>query len=196
MKRFIDIVICSAGILLLFPILLLIGLVVRWSSPGPVLFRQVRVGRAGRNFILLKFRTMIQKPGTELGTFDAGSIQRVTRIGGWLRATKLDELPQLWNVLIGNMSLVGPRPEVRVWVDAFPERWAEVLSVRPGITDPASVEFRNEEKILAGQADPEQYYHSVILPRKLDLYEAYVRTQTVQGDLVILLRTFWAVIAR
>jgi lipopolysaccharide/colanic/teichoic acid biosynthesis glycosyltransferase len=196
LKRFIDIVIASAGILLFSPLLLLIALVVRWSSAGPALFRQVRVGRVGRDFILLKFRTMTQKPGTELGTFDAGTTHRVTRIGGLLRATKLDELPQLWNVLIGNMSLVGPRPEVRVWVDAFPERWAEVLSVRPGITDPASVEFRNEEKILASQADPQQYYRSVILPRKLDLYEAYVRTQTVLGDLVILLRTLWAVIAR
>jgi lipopolysaccharide/colanic/teichoic acid biosynthesis glycosyltransferase len=195
-KRFIDIVIASAGILLLFPLLLLIALVVWWSSSGPVLFRQIRVGRAGRDFILFKFRTMTHKPCAELGTFDAGSFHRVTRIGGWLRKTKLDELPQLWNVLIGNMSLVGPRPEVRVWVDAFPERWAEVLSIRPGITDPASVEFRNEEEILASQANPEQYYRSVILHRKLDLYEAYVRTQTIRGDLTILLRTFWAVIAR
>ncbi len=146
--------------------------------------------------MLFKFRTMTVRKGTEQGSFDAGSAARVTRVGAFLRKTKLDELPQLWNVLKGDMSLVGPRPEVRKWVEAYPERWARVLTVRPGITDPASIEFRNEEDILAASPDPERTYREVILPRKLDLYEEYVRTRSFWGDVGILLKTVWAVVGR
>jgi lipopolysaccharide/colanic/teichoic acid biosynthesis glycosyltransferase len=120
----------------------------------------------------------------------------VTRVGKLLRKTKLDEFPQLWNVLVGDMSLVGPRPEVRKWVEAYPDRWAKVLAVRPGITDPASIEFRNEEELLAAAPNPETYYRKVILPRKLDLYEEYVETRSFWGDVGILLKTVWAVAGR
>jgi lipopolysaccharide/colanic/teichoic acid biosynthesis glycosyltransferase len=120
----------------------------------------------------------------------------VTRVGKLLRKTKLDELPQLWNVLVGDMSLVGPRPEVRKWVEAYPDRWSKVLAVRPGITDPASIEFRNEEELLAAAPDPKTCYRDVILPRKLDLYEEYVETRSFWGDVGILLKTVWAVAGR
>ncbi|HEX2746850.1 MAG TPA: sugar transferase, partial [Verrucomicrobiales bacterium] len=115
--------------------------------------------------------------------------QRVTKTGRLLRKSKLDELPQLWNVIRGEMALVGPRPEVRKWVKAHPDRWAFVHTVRPGITDPASIEFRNEEELLAAAADPEALYREVILPRKLDLYENYIRTRASGRDLGILLKT-------
>ena len=152
------------------------------------------MGLCGRDFVLLKFRTMTVRAGSEAGTFDAGDTSRVTRIGRYLRATKLDELPQLWNVVVNDMSLVGPRPEVRKWVEAYPERWAVVHAVRPGITDPAAIVFRHEEKLLAASTDPERMYRERILPCKLDLYEAYIRTRSFWGDFVILWRTFAAVI--
>ena len=135
-------------------------------------------------------------PTSESGAFDVGDTSRVTAVGRFLRKTKLDELPQLWNVLRGDMSLVGPRPEVRKWVEAYPERWAKVLTVRPGITDPASIAFRNEEELLTAAPDPENYYRNVILPRKLALYEQYVATRSFWGDVGILLKTVWTVVVR
>jgi lipopolysaccharide/colanic/teichoic acid biosynthesis glycosyltransferase len=194
MKRLVDILVAAVGLALLSPGLLLIALAVRLTSRGPALFRQRRVGLGGRDFLILKFRTMTVQKGSENGSFDAGSAARVTKVGRILRATKLDELPQLWNVLVGDMSLVGPRPEVRKWVEAYPQRWAVVHTVRPGITDQASIVYRDEEEILAAAADPEQCYRQEILPRKLDLYESYVRTRSLPGDLGILWRTAMAVL--
>jgi len=184
------------GLVALSPLLGLLWLAVVVESGLPGLFRQRRVGRGGGEFVLLKFRTMTVNREAEKGAFEAGSSARVTGIGRFLRKTKLDELPQLWNVLVGDMSLVGPRPEVRKWVDAYPERWAKVLTVRPGITDPASIEFRHEEEILAKASDPELAYREEILPRKLDLYEQYVATQSFWRDVGILVRTVWAVAGR
>jgi lipopolysaccharide/colanic/teichoic acid biosynthesis glycosyltransferase len=194
LKRTFDLVLAILSLLLLLPLLVLIAAVVRLSSPGPVLFRQVRVGRDGRDFVLLKFRTMTVRAGSEAGSFDAGDTSRVTAVGAFLRATKLDELPQFWNVVRGEMSLVGPRPEVRTWVQVDPGRWSTVHSVKPGITDPASLVYRHEERILASDPDPETTYKEQILPRKLDLYEDYVRTRTFAGDLGILWRTGVAVV--
>lgn len=195
-KRALDLVCALIGLLVLSPVLLLIAIAVRASDGGRVLFRQTRVGTHGGDFTLLKFRTMRQMVAAEKGAFDAGNVSRVTPLGRLLRRTKLDELPQLWNVLRGDMSLVGPRPEVRKWVDAYPERWAFVHTVRPGITDPASIAYRNEEETLAASPDPERCYREEILPRKLDLYEEYVRTRTFWGDLGIILKTLWVVVAR
>lgn len=196
MKRVVDFVLSAFGLVVLSPLFLIIAVIVRLTSPGPAFFQQLRVGRNGRSFNMLKFRTMIVLQDAEKGSFEAGSSAHVTRIGRVLRQTKLDELPQLWNVLKGDMALVGPRPEVRKWVDAYPDHWDRILTVRPGITDPGAIEFRNEEDILTMQAEPETYYRNVILPRKLDLYEKYVQTRSFCGDLRILLRTVWAVIAR
>jgi len=136
---------------------------------------------------------MTVRPGAEHGSFDPGSAARVTGIGWFLRSWKLDELPQLWNVVRGDMSLVGPRPEVRKWVEAYSDRWARVLTVRPGITDPASIRFRNEEDLLAKSADPEQTYRNKILPIKLDLYEEYIATRSFLGDMVVIVQTALAV---
>jgi lipopolysaccharide/colanic/teichoic acid biosynthesis glycosyltransferase len=196
MKRLFDLTVAALLLLLLLPILALIGLLVIVSSGRPVFFRQVRVGQWGHDFRIVKFRTMRVRREAELGIFSPGNTVEVTGAGRILRKTKLDELPQLWNVVRGEMSLVGPRPEVRRWVNAYPERWAKVLCVRPGITDPASIEFRHEEEILAASAFPEQSYCNEILPRKLDLYENYVTHRTFRGDVTTLFKTVWIVLAR
>jgi lipopolysaccharide/colanic/teichoic acid biosynthesis glycosyltransferase len=189
MKRFLDISLTLAGLVLALPLMAVIALAVKLNSPGPVLFRQVRVGRRGKDFTILKFRTMTVAAGAERGVFEPGNLKRVTRVGKFLRWSKLDELPQLLNVLMGDMSLVGPRPEVRRWVEVYPERWSVVLAVRPGITDPASIIYRNEETLLARATDAETTYRDTVLPRKLKLYENYVAHASVWGDLKILART-------
>jgi len=179
-------------LIVLFPVFAVVAFMVYFSSPGPVFFRHQRVGRHGRDFTVFKFRTMMVSKGAETGAFEAGSRGRVTRVGRFLRKTKVDELPQLWNVLRGDMSLVGPRPEVRKWTEVYPERWALVHTVRPGITDPASIVFRNEEEILAGSLDPENTYRFEILPKKLEMYEEYVKNRSFAGDLKLIFRTLVA----
>jgi lipopolysaccharide/colanic/teichoic acid biosynthesis glycosyltransferase len=191
-KRALDIALSAIGLVLLAPLLAVLAALVRLTSRGPAIFRHTRVGRGGSEFDVLKLRTMTAAPGHAPGSFDAGDRSRLTRLGRFLRATKLDEFPQLWNVLRGDMSLVGPRPEVRRWVDAYPERWAVVHMVRPGITDPAAIVYRHEEEVLAAAADPEALYRDVVLPHKLTLYEEYVRTRTLAGDLRLLTRTLVA----
>ena len=196
-KRIFDVVVSLFALTILAPVLGAIALGVLATSPGGVLFRQVRMGRANRPFIIVKFRTMSAAPDAAKGRFDPGRDgDRITPIGRWLRRTKLDELPQFWNVLRGEMSLVGPRPEVPRWTEVYPERWKVVLSVRPGITDPASIEFRHEEAMLATAADPERTYREAILPRKLEIAERYVRTRTFAGDLAVLLRTATSILGR
>jgi lipopolysaccharide/colanic/teichoic acid biosynthesis glycosyltransferase len=194
MKRCLDIAGAFVGLVVLMPLLIAVWILVTLESGLPGLFRQQRVGRGGRDFVLYKFRTMTVRRGTESGSFEAGSSTRVTRVGKILRKTKLDELPQLWNVLKGDMSLVGPRPEVRKWVEAYPARWSKVLTLRPGITDPASIVYRNEEEILAESTDPEATYREEILPHKLSLYENYVDTRSFRGDIGILVKTLGAMI--
>jgi lipopolysaccharide/colanic/teichoic acid biosynthesis glycosyltransferase len=194
LKRPFDTVAAFIGLLLLSPLLLLVSLAILALNGSPVLFRQRRVGLNGRRFTLLKLRTMTVVPSAEAGAFDAASASRVTRLGRLLRATKIDELPQLWNVLAGDMSLVGPRPEVEPWVSVYPERWARVHVVRPGITDPASIVYRDEESILAQAPDWDKAYRDVVLPHKLDLYERYVRERTFCGDILIIFKTLWVVV--
>ncbi len=193
-KRAFDLLGASAGLLLLAPVLLLIALWIRLDSPGPVLYRQQRVGRGGRLFTIYKFRTMRQRPvdGPQL---TVGADPRVTHAGRFLRHYKLDELPQLWNVLQGSMSLVGPRPEVPRYVDCYPpEQRRVVLSVAPGITDWAAIRYRDENAILARAADPERAYVEAVLPVKLDYYVRYVRERTFWGDVRILAHTLAAIV--
>ncbi len=192
-KRMFDVLVSTMILVATSPLLLIVAVAVRLSSRGPILFRQARVGFGGKDFILLKFRSMTVRTGSEQGSFDAGNTSRITRVGAVIRKSKLDELPQLWNVIVGDMSLVGPRPEVRKWVDVDPDQWAYVHTVKPGITDPASIIYRNEEELLAASADPELTYRNEILPRKLALYRTYVDTQTFWGDVRILLQTVLAV---
>ena len=195
LKRLFDILCAALGLLLLSPIFLMISAIVGTTSPGGIFFRQERIGRDGRVFFLNKFRTMLSDKNNQTKGFDLGHSKRVTTVGSFLRKTKLDELPQLWNVLIGDMSLVGPRPEVVYWVNEFPTRWTVIHKIRPGITDEASIQFRNEENILTDSSDPESHYRQVILPRKLDLAEHYANSHTFLGDLSILSRSVWAVIS-
>ncbi|MBO3129934.1 sugar transferase [Dermatophilus congolensis] len=197
-KRGIDIALAAVGLVTTAPLMAGIAIAVTRDSPGPVLFRQQRVGRNGHPFTIVKFRTMtVPASGETHLAVSATGDTRVTRTGAWLRATKLDELPQLLNVLRGEMSLVGPRPEVPEWVEHWPpERAAVILSVRPGITDPASIEFRNEGDLLATVADPADYYVHTLLPRKTARYVDYVRSASLMSDLRILLATVRAVLGR
>jgi len=196
MKRLFDIFSGLVGLFFLWPVFLVISMVILLADGRPIFFKQHRVGRYGRDFLLLKFRSMCVQKEAEAGQFDAGSCSRITPVGKFLRRTKLDELPQLWNVLRGKMSIVGPRPEIRKWVEAYPKRWQEVLTVRPGITDPASICYRNEEVLLAEASDPEAEYREVILPQKLALYEEYVAHASFFGDIALIFKTIIVVVRK
>jgi lipopolysaccharide/colanic/teichoic acid biosynthesis glycosyltransferase len=191
LKRAIDIVGSGLALLVGFPLLMAIAAAVAIDSGFPVLYRQRRVGRGFRLFYLWKFRSMSASEGGPRITVSGDS--RVTRVGRFLRAAKLDELPQFWNVLTGEMSLVGPRPEIPEYVAMFAGRYRDILTVRPGITDLASVQFRDEEDVLARAPDPIEYYGRHVLPAKLELAEEYLRKRSLLFDLSILLRTFRAV---
>jgi len=194
-KRVFDLLLAGAGVLLLAPLLLAIALVVKLDSPGPVFFRQQRVGRDGRLFRIHKFRTM--RHAAEGPQITVGADARITRSGRFLRRSKLDELPQLFDVLAGTMSLVGPRPEVPRYVALYPPQTrAKVLSVRPGMTDLASLEYRDESEQLARAADPEATYIHEVMPRKLALAEAYVDQASVGTDLRLILRTLAVLLVR
>ena len=186
MKRLFDIVASLATLLVLSPILLIIAIVVALGSPGGAFFRQVRVGRDGREFLLLKFRSMRQ--GSEaLGQITVGQRDpRITGVGHFLRSSKLDELPQLINILRGDMSLVGPRPEVPRYVALYTPEQRQVLSVRPGLTSLASIAYINENEVLGNSADPERTYREVVMPAKLALDMRYVRERSLLLDLRII----------
>ncbi len=189
MKRAFDIAFALLLLLLLLPLLLLIACCVAFTSAGGAFFRQVRVGRNGGEFRLLKFRTM--RTGSEAkGQLTIGGRDpRVTGVGFWLRKTKLDELPQLWNVLVGDMSVVGPRPEVPRYVALYSSEQRAVLSVRPGITGMASINYIDENELLAKAADPERAYIEVVMPAKLALDLRYVREQSLGLDVRIIAAT-------
>ena len=195
MKRLFDVAASAFGIVLLAPVLIIVALVGKADSAGPILFRQHRVGLRGAPFQILKFRTMQVAANGSTAIFDGD--RRVTRAGAILRRTKLDELPQLFNVLSGSMSLVGPRPEVPAFVAHYPERDRVVLlSVRPGITDLASLRFRNEGDYLAREPDPERAYLDKILPRKLRLARFYVRRRSLCFDIILIWKTVFAALGR
>lgn len=196
LKRCFDFTAALSGIIILAPVGIGIALLIWLESGLPIFFRQTRIGLNGISFTMLKFRTMTVKKGTESGSFDAGSSARITGIGRILRKTKLDEFPQLWNVMIGDMSIVGPRPEVPQWVKVYPECWKQVLTVKPGITDNAAIEFRNEEEILGQSTDPQSTYRNEILPKKLALYEKYTANNSFTGDILIIFRTIWTIFGR
>jgi len=193
-KRLFDLVFSLTGLLLLSPVLLLIAILIKLDSPGPVFFRQVRVGRGNVPFRIHKFRTMQSAIDTSGLQLTVGADPRITRTGRWLRKYKLDELPQLIDVLQGSMSLVGPRPEVPKYVEYYSREQKDiVLSVRPGITDNASIEYRDENDILAESDNPEQDYIEKILPVKLGYYLRYVAERSMIGDIAIILRTVRAI---
>jgi len=195
-KRIFDFVVSLLLLVLLSPGILLISLMIKGLMPGPVFFIHRRIGKNGKEFRLIKFRTMTPDPEKSSGCFDAGDTSRVTPLGRLLRRTKTDEIPQLINVIKGDMSLVGPRPEVKKWTEVYPEKWVIVHYVKPGITDNASIIYRNEETILASCPDPERVYRDEILPNKLNLYIDYVNHHTFFGDVMIILRTVKEVLTK
>ncbi len=193
-RRLADIVVSAIVLVLLSPLLFVLAALVRLSSPGPILFRQERVGLGGKPFRLLKFRSMrVGGGGPEV---TAGGDSRITPIGAFMRQWKLDELPQFANVLLGDMTLVGPRPEVPKYVQHYTPEQMLVLSVKPGITGRTQLEYRHEERLLAGHDDVERVYLTEIMPAKLALDLEYVRTRTLLGDLALLVRTGAAIVKR
>ena len=194
-KRLFDWLASTFGLLALAPVLLLLAVWIKLDSPGPVFFRQERVGRGGMLFRIHKFRTMVTDAERSGLQITVGADARVTRVGQWLRKYKLDELPQLVDVWLGHMSLVGPRPEVPRYVACYPADVRDVVfSVRPGITDRASIEFKDENLILGSAADPHRAYVEEVLPIKLKYYVEYVETNSLLGDIQLIIRTFMALI--
>ena len=196
MKRLFDIVASGLGLVVLSPLFLVLAIWIKLDSKGPVFYRQVRVGRNNKDFRIFKFRSM--RVGSDKGSLVTigGRDPRVTRSGYWIRKFKLDELPQLINVFIGDMSLVGPRPEVRHYVDYWTPEQMHVLDVRPGITDPASIKFRNENELMEKAEDPEKYYIEVIMQEKIKLYLEYVEKHNFFYDLGLILKTFWVIVKK
>jgi lipopolysaccharide/colanic/teichoic acid biosynthesis glycosyltransferase len=194
-KRLFDLVLAGLGLIVLSPLLLAIAVWIKLDSTGPVFFRQERVGRGGRPFRIHKFRTMVADADRRGAQLTVGADARITKAGHALRRSKLDELPQLIDVLVGTMSLVGPRPEVPRYVALYPpELRDKVLSVRPGITDPASIEYRDESTLLARAADPERVYIEQVMPAKLRFAAGYVDRMSLLNDVRVIgstLRSLW-----
>jgi lipopolysaccharide/colanic/teichoic acid biosynthesis glycosyltransferase len=191
MKRAFDLIVSLFGLIISAPIFLIICIIIKANDKGPFFFKQKRVGKGGKLFVLYKFRSMRVLESAREGSFEPGNTSRITTVGIFLRKTKLDELPQLINVLLGDMSLIGPRPEVEKWVAVYPERWARILTLKPGITDNASIEFRNEEILLSESKDPEKTYREIILPKKLKYYEDYLVNNSFSGDLKLFIKTIF-----
>lgn len=193
MKRLFDIVASGLGLLILSPIFLVLAIWIKLDSPGPVFYTQIRVGRNNKDFNLFKFRSM--KMGSDKkGLITVGGRDpRVTRSGYYIRKYKLDELPQLINVFIGDMSLVGPRPEVRKYVNLYTKEQMHVLDVRPGITDMASICYRNENELLEKADNPEEYYRNVVMQDKLRINLEYVQSHSFYGDIKMIFKTFFAI---
>lgn len=192
LPRWFEVAAAFVGLVLTSPLLLVCAVGVKLSSPGPVLFRQRRVGHGGKPFFLLKFRSM--RMGTTGPSVTQRGDARVTAFGRLLRKLKLDELPELWNVIRGDLSLVGPRPEVPEYVNLEDPLWQEVLTARPGITDPVTLRLRNEEELLAQASNVEAFYVEVLQRYKLHGYAAYLRTRSWWSDLAVLLKSVWAVV--
>jgi len=182
------------GLLVLSPLFLVLAIWIKLDSKGPIFYRQVRVGRNNKDFRIFKFRSM--RVGSDKGSLVTigGHDPRITRSGYFIRKFKFDELPQLINVFVGDMSLVGPRPEVRHYVDYWTPEQMHVLDVRPGITDPASIKFRNENELMEKAEDPEKYYVEVIMQEKLKLYLEYVNNHSFYGDIGLIFKTFWVIV--
>ena len=194
MKRLFDIVASTLGLLILSPVFIIVAIWIKLDSPGPVFYRQTRVGRHNKDFRIFKFRSM--RVGSDKGSLVTigGRDPRVTRSGYFIRKFKIDELPQLINVFTGDMSLVGPRPEVRHYVNYWTPDQMRVLNVRPGITDPASIRFRNENELLEKAQDPERYYIDVIMQEKIELYLEYVEKSSFWYDIKLIFQTFKVII--
>ena len=194
MKRLFDIIASACGLLVLSPVFLIMAIWIKQDSNGPVFYRQVRVGRHNKDFRIFKFRSM--RVGADKGGLVTigGRDPRITRSGYFIRKYKLDEFPQLINVFLGEMSVVGPRPEVRHYVNYWTPEQMHVLDVRPGITDPASIKFRNENELMEKAEDPEDYYINVIMQEKIKLYLEYIQDASCWSDIKLIFKTFKVII--
>lgn len=194
MKRLFDVIASGFGLIILSPLFIILAIWIKLDSKGPVFYRQVRVGYKNKDFRIFKFRSM--RVGADKGSLVTigGHDPRVTRSGYFIRKFKFDELPQLINVFLGDMSLVGPRPEVRHYVDYWTPEQMHVLDVRPGITDPASIKFRNENELMEKAEDPEKFYIEVIMQEKIKLYLEYVEKHSFFYDLGLIFKTFWVIV--
>jgi lipopolysaccharide/colanic/teichoic acid biosynthesis glycosyltransferase len=190
MKLILDILVSLVGLICLFPLLLLAAVLIKLDSRGPIFFRQERIGMRFRPFQILKFRTMVQNSIAGGQSITVGDDPRITRVGWFLRKTKIDELPQLINVLRGEMTFVGPRPEVPQYVELFRQDYEEILKVRPGITDLASIKYRDEAALLTQAENPEEEYVTRVLPDKINLGKEYIRRSSVFFDLTLMFKTF------
>ena len=190
MKRILDILVSLVGLICLFPLLLLAAVLIKLDSRGPIFFRQERIGMRFRPFQILKFRTMVQDSSTRGQSITVGQDPRITRVGWFLRKTKIDELPQLINVLRGEMTFVGPRPEVPQYVELFRQDYEEILKVRPGITDLASIKYSDEAALLGQSENPEEEYVTRVLPDKINLGKEYIRRSSILFDLTLMFKTF------
>lgn len=195
-KRIFDFVSALLCLVLLSPFFLLMSAIIKLTDKGPIFFRQVRVGQNFKLFKLVKFRTMIPDAEKYGPVITAENDSRITKIGKFLRKFKLDELPQLINVLKGEMSLVGPRPEVPKYVEMFKAEYEEILKIKPGITDYATIEFRDEEKTLAKYDNAEDGYIKKVLPKKIELYKKYLREQSFLTDFKLIILTLWKIIKK
>lgn len=193
-KQLIDIFVSFFAFLAFSPLFYFIIMCIKLDSKGPAFFKQKRIGQHFRPFQLVKFRSMTFSKNKSQGEFDPGDMGRVTRVGSFLRKTKLDELPELFNVLNRDMSLVGPRPEVQKYLRNYPEDFKEILQVRPGLSDYASIKYRNEEAMLASQTDPERHYLDVILPDKMRLSKRYLEEASFRTDLRIMKETIRSIV--
>lgn len=196
LKRLFDIVASGCGLIVLSPLFIILAIWIKLDSKGPVFYRQVRVGRGNRDFRLYKFRSMRVGADKQGLITVGGRDPRITRSGYFIRKYKLDEFPQLINVFVGDMSLVGPRPEVRKYVDMYTPEQLRVLSVRPGITDLASIRYRNENELLEKAEDPDSYYEQVIMQDKLRINLEYVDNHCFVNDIKLIFMTFWEIVAR
>lgn len=190
--RTVEVILSIFGLVISSPVLILTAVLIKLTSPGPILFRQVRMGRGGREFTLLKFRSMRVSEKGALVT--AAGDDRISKVGKLIRRTKIDELPELWNIVRGEMSIVGPRPEVPQLVDLSDPLWNEILRVSPGLTDPVTLQLRNEEDLLAQVTDREAFYKNILQPYKLRGYAHFVRNRTWKRDVEIIFRTMKAIV--
>lgn len=196
LKRIFDIVASAFGLLIFIPLFIVLSVLVKLDSPGPVFYKQKRVGKNNMDFCLYKFRTMKLGADKESFVTVGDKDSRITRLGYYLRKYKLDELPQLVNVLVGNMSVVGPRPDVRKYVELYTPEQRRVLTVKPGLTSPASIYYRNESKLLQNKDNPEKYYREVIMQDELRLNLEYVDNRSFWGDIKLIFATLYAVVAK
>jgi lipopolysaccharide/colanic/teichoic acid biosynthesis glycosyltransferase len=193
-KRVFDTCAAACGLALALPVFLIVAATIKIDSPGPVFFRQRRIGKNFRPFHIFKFRTMVIDAPQLGSAITSGGDPRITRVGKLLRRTKIDEVPQLLNVLKGDMSIVGPRPEVEQYVRMFRDDYVDILSVRPGITDLASLAYADEEKVLAQAPDPDKEYRQRILPQKIELSRESIRRSSPLFDLTLILKTIFSVV--